>query len=162
MCRSCEAARAVVVRNPTRSRPGEVVRGILEGPLANDYSVCPASAYSMACCNVIDCGQPGRLNWAASPGGRFDSGVARRRNGPIRLLLEELKTARRKTCPFRTVPDLRDDFRELPDTPPQWVRPIAVVEVEYRQRLQGGLRHAALNGIRPDKRPRLSRRYSRR
>lgn len=38
---------------------------------------------------------------------------------------------RRKTCPFRSVPDLRDDFRELPDTPPQWVRP-TVVEVEYR------------------------------
>jgi bifunctional non-homologous end joining protein LigD len=57
------------------------------------------------------------------------------------LLLEELRATRRKTCPFRTVPDLRNDFRELPDVPPQWVRPTLVVEVEYRQRLKGGLRH---------------------
>jgi len=35
------------------------------------------------------------------------------------------------------------------------VRPTLVVEVEYRQRLQGGLRHAALKGIRPDKKPRV-------
>ena len=61
-------------------------------------------------------------------------------------------------CPFRTVPDLRADFRELPDSPPQWVRPTVVVQVEYRQRLQDGLRHAALKGIRPDKRPGLIRR----
>jgi ATP-dependent DNA ligase len=66
--------------------------------------------------------------------------------------------ARRKTCPFGAVSDLRDDFRELPKTPPVWVRPTVVVEVEYRQRLKGGLRHAALKGIRPDKRPRLIRR----
>ena len=52
---------------------------------------------------------------------------------------------------------LRNDFRELPDTP-QWVRPAVVVEVEYRQRLRDGLRHAALKGIRPDKKPRLIRR----
>jgi bifunctional non-homologous end joining protein LigD len=38
------------------------------------------------------------------------------------------------------VPHLRDDFLELPDTPPQWVRPAVIVEVEYRQRLKGGLR----------------------
>lgn len=31
------------------------------------------------------------------------------------------------------------------------VRRILVVEVEYRQRLQDRLRHALLNGIRPDK-----------
>jgi len=55
------------------------------------------------------------------------------------------------------VPDLRDDFRELPDTPPQWVRPALVVEVEYRQRLEDGLRHAALKGIRPDKKPGMIR-----
>jgi ATP-dependent DNA ligase len=56
------------------------------------------------------------------------------------------------------VPELRDDFRELPDTPPQWVRPTVVVQVEYRQRLRDGLRHAALKGIRPDKKPRTIRR----
>jgi ATP-dependent DNA ligase len=32
------------------------------------------------------------------------------------------------------------------------VRPTVVVQVEYRQRLKGGLRHAALKGIRPEKR----------
>lgn len=56
------------------------------------------------------------------------------------------------------VPDLRDDFREIPDTPPQWVRPTVIVQVEHRQRLRDGLRHAALKGIRPDKRLRLVRR----
>jgi hypothetical protein len=34
----------------------------------------------------------------------------------------------------------------------------AIAEVEYRQRLGDGPRHAALKGIRPDKRPRLIRR----
>jgi len=33
------------------------------------------------------------------------------------VLLEELKTTRRKTCPFRTLPDLRDDFREPSERP---------------------------------------------
>lgn len=37
------------------------------------------------------------------------------------------------------------------------VRP-RLVEVEYRQRLRDGVRHAALKGIGPDKRPRLIRR----
>jgi hypothetical protein len=32
------------------------------------------------------------------------------------------------------------------------------MEVEYRQRLRDGLRHAALKGVRPDKRPGLVRR----
>lgn len=67
------------------------------------------------------------------------------------LLLEDLRATHRKTCPFRTVPELRDAFRELPDTPPQWVRPTIVVEVEFRQRLRDGLRHAVLKGLRPDK-----------
>ena len=48
--------------------------------------------------------------------------------------------------------------QEQPVVPPVWVRP--TVEVEYRQRLRDGLRHAALEGIRPDKRPRLIRRPS--
>jgi ATP-dependent DNA ligase len=38
------------------------------------------------------------------------------------------------------------------------VRPTVVVEVEYRQRLKDGLRHAALKGIRPDKKPSVIRR----
>jgi bifunctional non-homologous end joining protein LigD len=66
------------------------------------------------------------------------------------LILEELQAMRRKTCPFSTVPVLRDHFRELPDVPPQWFRPLLVVEVEYRQRTPDGLRHAALKGVRHD------------
>jgi ATP-dependent DNA ligase len=76
----------------------------------------------------------------------------------VNEVLEQLKATGRKTCPFRSVPDLRADFPELPDTPPQWVRPTMVVQVEYRQRLKTGLRHAALKAVRPDKRPRLIRR----
>jgi len=38
------------------------------------------------------------------------------------------------------------------------VRPSLIVEVEYRQRLKDGLRHAALKGLRPDKKPGLIRR----
>lgn len=33
-----------------------------------------------------------------------------------------------------------------------------MAEVEYWQRLRGGLRHAVLKGVRPDKRPRVIRR----
>jgi len=73
-------------------------------------------------------------------------------------ILEERKGTHRKTCPFRTAPVLRDDFRQLPDTPPQWVKPSMVVEVEDRQRLKEGLRHAAHKGLRPDKKPGLIRR----
>jgi len=74
------------------------------------------------------------------------------------VVLEELKTMHRKTCPFPTLPVLRDDFREVPDIPPQWVKPSVVIEVEYRQRLKDGLRHAALKGLSPDKKPGLIRR----
>jgi bifunctional non-homologous end joining protein LigD len=74
------------------------------------------------------------------------------------VILEELKAIRRKICPFPTVPILRDDFRDLPDTTLQWVRPSLVVQVEYRQRLKDGLRHAALKGLRPEKKPGLIRR----
>ncbi len=74
------------------------------------------------------------------------------------VILEELKATHRKTCPFPTAPVLHDDFHELPDTPPQWVKPSMVVEVEYRQRLKDGLRHAALKGLRPDKKSGLIRR----
>jgi ATP-dependent DNA ligase len=65
------------------------------------------------------------------------------------MIFEELKATRRKTCPFPTVPVLRDHFHELPDTPPEWVRQAVVVEVEYQQRNGAVLRHAVLNGIRP-------------
>jgi len=74
------------------------------------------------------------------------------------VIFEELKATRRKTCPFPTVPVMRDHFHELPDTPPQWVRPSVVVEVEYRKRLKDGLRHAVLKRLRPDKKPGLIRR----
>jgi bifunctional non-homologous end joining protein LigD len=77
------------------------------------------------------------------------------------VIFTELKATRRKTCPFPTVPVLRDHFHELPDTPPKWVRPSLVVEVEYRQRLKDGLRHAALKGLRPEKKPGLIRRSPR-
>ena len=72
--------------------------------------------------------------------------------------LAELQATRRKSCPFPMVPALRDDFRELPDTPPLWVKPSLVIEVEYRQRLKDGLRHASLKGLRPEKRPGVIRR----
>ena len=74
------------------------------------------------------------------------------------VILEELKATHRKTCPFSKPPVLHDDFHEVPDIPPQWVKPSMVVEVEYRQRLKDGLRHAALKGLRPDKKPGLIRR----
>ncbi len=50
----------------------------------------------------------------------------------------ELRAARRKTCPFATVPVVRDGFQERSDVPPQSVRPALVVEVEYRQRTLRG------------------------
>ena len=63
-----------------------------------------------------------------------------------------------QNVPIPTVPALRDEFREVPDTPPQWVKLSMVVEVEYRQRVKDGLRHAALKGLRPEKKPGLIRR----
>ena len=52
-------------------------------------------------------------------------------------------------------PNRRDDFRYLPDVvPPVWLRPTVLAEVEYRQQLRDGLRHAALKDVRPDRRPR--------
>jgi ATP-dependent DNA ligase len=66
--------------------------------------------------------------------------------------------AYRKSYSFSAVPVLRHNFRELPDVPAQWVKSSMVVEVEYRQRMEDGLRHAALKGLRPDKKPRVIRR----
>jgi bifunctional non-homologous end joining protein LigD len=75
------------------------------------------------------------------------------------VVLRELRATQRKTCPFSSVPDLRDHFGELrTNPPPHWVRPTVVVEVEYRQRLRDGLRHAALKGLRPEKKPGVIRR----
>jgi len=75
------------------------------------------------------------------------------------VILRELQATQRKACPFSPIPNLRDHFGELrTDLPPHWVRPALVVEVEYRQRLKDGLRHAALKGIRPEKKPGVIRR----
>jgi len=45
------------------------------------------------------------------------------------VILEELKATHRKTCPFSKPPVLHDDFHEVPDIPPQWVKPSMVVDV---------------------------------
>lgn len=75
------------------------------------------------------------------------------------VIFRELQATRRKACPFSSVPDLRDHFHKLrTDLPPHWVRPTLVVEVDYRQRLKDGLRHAALKGLRPEKKPGVIRR----
>src|SRR5262249_51887509 len=66
-------------------------------------------------------------------------------------VFEALKATRRKTCPFPVVPRLREGFTGPRDRPPQWVRPCLVVEVEYRRRLDDGLRHAVLKRLRPEK-----------
>ena len=71
------------------------------------------------------------------------------------MLLAQLHALKRKTCPCAPVPVLRDHFRELrTDLPPQWVKPVLVVQVEYQKRTGEGLRHAALKGLRPDQSPR--------
>jgi hypothetical protein len=69
------------------------------------------------------------------------------------LIFEDLKAAQRKTCPFRMVPVLRDEFRRLPDTTPCGFGRRLSSKSKYRQRLEDRLRHAALKGIRPDKKP---------
>jgi len=71
------------------------------------------------------------------------------------MILETLKATRTNACPFATVPALRDHWGELrTGRPPRWVTPTLVVEVEYRERLEGGLRHASLKALRPDQEPR--------
>jgi bifunctional non-homologous end joining protein LigD len=71
------------------------------------------------------------------------------------MLLAQLHALKRKTCPCVPVPVLRDHFGELrTDLPPQWAKPVLVVQVEYRKRTGEGLRHAALKGLRPDQSPR--------
>ena len=66
-----------------------------------------------------------------------------------------MKATETMACPFKPIPTLRDHWGELgTDLPPHWVRPTLVVEVEYRERLADGLRHAALKGLHPNKGPR--------
>ncbi|HKV43279.1 MAG TPA: non-homologous end-joining DNA ligase [bacterium] len=74
------------------------------------------------------------------------------------VILRELQAIQRRTCPFAIPPELRDHFGKLRTDLPQWVRPSLVVEIEYRQRQTDGLRHAALKGFRPEKKPGLIRR----
>jgi bifunctional non-homologous end joining protein LigD len=75
------------------------------------------------------------------------------------VIFHELEAHQRKTCPFSTVPDLRDHFRDLrTHMPVFWVKPRLIVEVEYRQRQQDRLRHATLKGVRPEKKPGVIRR----
>jgi bifunctional non-homologous end joining protein LigD len=51
------------------------------------------------------------------------------------MLLAQLHALKRKTCPCAPVPVLSDHFRELrTDLPPRWVKPVLVVQVEYRKR----------------------------
>jgi bifunctional non-homologous end joining protein LigD len=72
-----------------------------------------------------------------------------------RGILRDLEAMPRKTSPFVPAPTLRDHFGGVrPDVSPRWVKPTIVVEVEYRQRTADGLRHAALKGVRPDKKAR--------
>ena len=79
----------------------------------------------------------------------------RRGDWKVMLLLTQLHALKRKTCPCVPVPVLRDHFGELrTDLPPKWVKPVLVVQVEYRKRTGEGLRHAALKGLRPDESPR--------
>ena len=75
------------------------------------------------------------------------------------VIFRELEAHQRKTCPFSTLPDLRDHFRDLRSHLPLfWVKPPLVVEVEYRQRQKDRLRHATLKGVRPEKKPGVIRR----
>jgi bifunctional non-homologous end joining protein LigD len=92
--------------------------------------------------------QYGKLAYA----GMVGTGLSEEARG---MLLTQLHTLKRKTCPCAPVPVLRDHFGELrTDLPPQWVKPVLVVQVEYRKRTWEGLRHAALKGLRPDQSPR--------
>jgi len=71
-----------------------------------------------------------------------------------RVILEELRATGKRGCPFVPTPTLRDHWGRLrTDLPPHRVTRTPVVEVEYRQRLENGLRHASLKSLRPDKNP---------
>ena len=92
--------------------------------------------------------QHGKIAYA----GLVGTGLSEEARG---MLLTQLHALHRKTCPCAPVPVLRDHFGELrTDLPPHWVKPVVVVQVEYRKRTGEGLRHAALKGLRPDQSPR--------
>jgi bifunctional non-homologous end joining protein LigD len=101
------------LRVPIRHREEFVIGGYLPGPPAVEDAYSRAVRQQWAL----------RLCWLL-------------RNGPLggypQVILEELKATPRKTCPFPTAPVLRDDFHEVLDIQPQWVKPSMVVEVEYR------------------------------
>jgi len=72
--------------------------------------------------------QRGKIAYA----GLVGTGLSQEARG---MLLAQLHALKRKTCPCAPVPILRDHFRELrTDLPPQWVKPVLVVQVEYRKR----------------------------
>jgi len=90
---------------------------------------------------------------------RQDRVCGTRGDGPVpggaRHVAGPAARAEAEDVPLRSRPILRDHFRELrSDLPPQWVKPVLVVQVEYRKRTAEGLRHAALKGLRPDQSPR--------
>ena len=92
--------------------------------------------------------QRGKIAYA----GLVGTGLSQEARG---MLLTQLHALKRKTCPCAPVLVLRDHFGELrTDLPPQWVKPVLVVQVEYRKRTGKGLCHAALEGLRPDQSPR--------
>jgi bifunctional non-homologous end joining protein LigD len=71
------------------------------------------------------------------------------------MVLTQLHALKRKTCPCAPAPVLRDHFGSCePICRPQWVKPVLVVQVEYRKRTGEGSRHAAFKGLRPDHSPR--------
>lgn len=74
------------------------------------------------------------------------------------MVAQPSKATQRKTYPLRRPAGCAGQFSRIAGPLPQWLRPTLVVEVDYRQRLKGGLRHAALKGIGPDKKPDLIRR----
>jgi bifunctional non-homologous end joining protein LigD len=84
--------------------------------------------------------------------GLVGTGLSKETRG---VLLAQLYALKRKTCPC--VPHPRAP-RSLPRTAnrsaAQWIKPVLVVQVEYRKRTGEGLRHAALKGLRPDQSPR--------
>jgi ATP-dependent DNA ligase len=72
--------------------------------------------------------QRGKIAYAGLAG----TGLSEETRG---MLLVQLHALKRKTCPCVPVPVLRHHFGELrTDLPPQWVKPVLVVQVEYRQR----------------------------
>jgi|SRR6516162_2523540 ATP-dependent DNA ligase len=82
-----------------------------------------------------------------------------RGDGPVpggaRHAIDAAARAEAEDMPLRSRPPVARPLRELQtDLPPMWVKPVLVVQVEYRKRTGEGLRHAALKGLRPDQSPR--------